>query len=688
MAADVKIDIAAEFTGKKAFKQADTATEKLSKGVKRLAGAIGLAFSARAVVNFGRLAVKASLDQQAEQNRLNQLLKVGVGATTQEIALLNDQAKALEKIGVVAGGNITQTQSQLATFNLQVSTIERLTPAILDYVTAEKGATASTADFKSMTNGLAQALNGNFASLTRVGFVLDENTKKQIKSGTETERAEALVKVLNSTYKDFNKNLRETDAGQMQVLANAAQEATTIIGTGLIDALKNLGEDNSVANLASAMETAAVRTADVVRGMADLIAQIKTIPGFNLDFSGVYEMSYLARFEKRGKQSRLGEAGGFPQGAPSEFQSGINARKEAAAAEAEAKARKLAAAQAAKLAALQKKTLKSQQDALKLAKAKAVFDLQQIQIEAALKGKISKEDEIRLKLMQAIEGEKFTQIEKYQKALESAQAKTAELQKAVAAVGEAKASDPFSNWAGYVKTAIDLTNTVAQASLQAGLDAGAKLSQALSGARYAAQGAAAAQASQDAAAIAGAYGAAGAAASGALAAQSKAAQDAAAAQIKAAQDAAAAQTALLTASSAEQKAALEAQFKAQQDAIAAQSKAQLEALQAQLKAEAAAFKELADATAAAAEAALLTGANDYATASLAKIASEAAAQTAAAAAAQAAADQAAAAATTSSSNNPITITVNTGIGDPNAIAEEIQKVLEDAYQRGSLLRAE
>jgi hypothetical protein len=160
------------------------------------------------------LAVKASLEQQAEQNRLNQLLKVGVGATTQEIALLNDQAKVLEKIGVVSGGNITQTQSQLATFNLQVSTIEALTPAILDYVTAEKGATASTADFKSMTNGLAQALNGNFASLTRVGFVLDENTKKQIANGTEAERADALVKVLNSTYKDFNKNLREL---QMQV---------------------------------------------------------------------------------------------------------------------------------------------------------------------------------------------------------------------------------------------------------------------------------------------------------------------------------------------------------------------------------------------------------------------------------------------------------------------------------------
>ena len=285
---NVAINIAAEFTGKKAFKQAETSADKLGKGVKRLAGALGLAFSTRAIVNFGRLAVKASLDQQAEQNRLNQLLKVGVGATTQEIALLNDQAKVLEKIGVVSSGNITQTQSQLATFNLQVSTIEALTPAILDYVTAEKGATASTADFKSMTNGLAQALNGNFASLTRVGFVLDENTKKQIANGTEAERADALVKVLNSTYKDFNKNLRATDAGQMQVLSNAAQDATAIIGTGLLDALKELGKDSSVDNLAQKMQDTAVYTADVIRGIGVLVEKLKGLGG--LDWGYAIEM--------------------------------------------------------------------------------------------------------------------------------------------------------------------------------------------------------------------------------------------------------------------------------------------------------------------------------------------------------------------------------------------------------------
>jgi hypothetical protein len=275
--ANVVIDIAAEFTGKKAFKQAETSTEKLTRNVKQLAGALGLGFGTAQVIAFGKASVKAALEAQAQQERLANLVKVTVNARDAEIQSLYDQADALQQIGVVNKENITQTQSQLATFNLQIDTIKTLTPAILDYVTAEKGAAASADQFKQMTNGLAQALNGNFASLTKVGFVLDEQTKKTIKSGTETERAAALVKVLDSTYKDFNKNLANTPTGQMQKLANAADDAKEIIGQGLIDALVGLGEDKSVQNLATNMQNFAIQTANVIRGIGKLIEKIQAL---------------------------------------------------------------------------------------------------------------------------------------------------------------------------------------------------------------------------------------------------------------------------------------------------------------------------------------------------------------------------------------------------------------------------
>jgi hypothetical protein len=453
--ADLKIDIASEFTGNKAFRQAETATDKLVKTTKRLAGAIGIAFSTQAVINFGRLAVKASMDQQAEQNRLNQLLKVGVGATTQEIALLNDQTKALERIGVVTGGNITQTQSQLATFNLQVSTIKTLTPAILDYVTAEKGATASTADFKSMTNGLAQALNGNFASLTRVGFVLDENTKKQIKSGTETERANALVKVLNSTYKDFNKNLRDTDAGKMQVLANAAEEAKTIIGTGLIDALKGVGESNSVDNLAQQMQDFAIYTADAIRGIGILSAKLKSIPvigglGFKeiltlIPVAGAYLAEGIDRLEKAGRAARLGEESfNFASGGGAGTFSAD--RVSEAARQKKLKDDELKRAKA--LAKIENDRLKKAREKTALDKAGSLFDQQQTSIIAALKGQVTDEERKRLELQLAILTGNTTEASKLAGEIAKSQGLSQQLAAYLASMPDAK--NPFTAWKSYL----------------------------------------------------------------------------------------------------------------------------------------------------------------------------------------------------------------------------------------------
>jgi CII-binding regulator of phage lambda lysogenization HflD len=221
----------------KSVQQASSGMANFATKVKQIGASIGIAFAGTQVLQFGRDVIAQAMEAEAQQQRLYQLMKVGTGATDEQIASLNAQADALERVGVVTGSNITQTQSQLATFNLQTDTIKRLTPAILDYVTAEKGANASADEFKQMTNGLAQALNGNFGSLTRVGFVLDDHTKKLISSGTEAERSAAIVEVLNSTYKGFNEELRNTPAGQMQALRNDFDKIKEDLGKKLLPAL-------------------------------------------------------------------------------------------------------------------------------------------------------------------------------------------------------------------------------------------------------------------------------------------------------------------------------------------------------------------------------------------------------------------------------------------------------------------
>jgi hypothetical protein len=221
----------------KSVQTASTGMSNFVGKLKQVGATMGIAFAGTQVLQFGRDVIAQAMEAEAQQQRLAQLMKVSVGATDEQVAALNAQADALEKVGVVTGGNITQTQSQLATFNLQTETIQRLTPAILDYVTAEKGANASADEFKQMTNGLAQALNGNFGSLTRVGFVLDDHTKKLISSGTEAERSAAIVDVLNSTYKGFNEELRNTPAGQMQALRNDFDKLKEELGKKLLPAM-------------------------------------------------------------------------------------------------------------------------------------------------------------------------------------------------------------------------------------------------------------------------------------------------------------------------------------------------------------------------------------------------------------------------------------------------------------------
>jgi hypothetical protein len=403
MAIDINIGSKLDAKG---FKQAESATEKLTRNVKNLAGTLGLAFGTAAVVAYGKASVKAALESQAEQERLNNILRVTTGATQSQIDVLNEQADALERIGVVTGGNIKTTQSQLATFDLQISTIKTLTPAILDYVTAEKGATASASDFKSMTNGLAQALNGNFTSLTRTGFVLDEVTKKTIKEGTETERAAALVKVLNSTYKDFNANLRNTDSGKMQVLANTAREVQTIIGAGIIDSLKLLSEDTTIDGLTVKMKQLALATSDVSTGFALFLKDVKD--GLEADpilgsFFGwlLDDIGSGIIFEKAGKERRERLAYNKNEHKAKQLNLAVDNKADKLTKAQVAAQNKLLATQR-KIAAEKKKQEILDKAALVLAQGQKLFDEEGIQLAAAAQGKLTEEERVRVALKKDI----------------------------------------------------------------------------------------------------------------------------------------------------------------------------------------------------------------------------------------------------------------------------------------------
>jgi hypothetical protein len=428
--------------------KADKAVNNLQKSTVKLGRALGVALSTTAIVAYGKSAVRAFANAEAQQDRLVRLLKVGVGATDSQIDSLNKQAEALEKVGVVGAGTVTQVQSQLATFNLQASTIAALTPSILDYVTAEKGAAATTEEFKTATNGLAQALNGNFSSLTRVGFVIDQNTRDLIKNGTEAQRTAAIVKVLDSTYKGFNASLRNTTVGGLQLLSNAADTAREAIGESLVDALARVSGGSEASDAVETIEsiTTSIQTLITVTG-AGVAGLVKLYKALDLitTLGGLTGADgfLVQRFERKpSTPSTSTNRSASPAGTALRTR---QEREQQALADRRAKENALlnkkSAAATKALTAEQKK-----QNALK--KAGTIFDQEQIQIIAALKGNISKEDRLRLELQLALATENVDEVQKLSKELALSQGLGMDLAKFLASLPSAK--NPFEAWKSFL----------------------------------------------------------------------------------------------------------------------------------------------------------------------------------------------------------------------------------------------
>ena len=72
---NIVIDILAEFTGKNAFKQAETSTDRLNRSAKSLGKTLGLTFSGAAVLAYAKKSIKAAAEDQAAQASLAQTLK-------------------------------------------------------------------------------------------------------------------------------------------------------------------------------------------------------------------------------------------------------------------------------------------------------------------------------------------------------------------------------------------------------------------------------------------------------------------------------------------------------------------------------------------------------------------------------------------------------------------------------------
>jgi hypothetical protein len=356
--------------------KADSAVKRFDKTVSKLGRNLGLTLGTAVMVRYGRAAVKAFAADEAAANRL---------------------ATAVDNLG------LSFSQVQVATF---IDELERsaaiaddvLRPAFQGLLTT----TGSLTKSQELLNNAIQISRASGVDLATVATDLGKGyvgiTRGLIKYNTGLTRAEITTKSFNEILgimlarsAGAAQAYLDTTSYKMEVLTTATGRAQETIGKGLVDALARVGGGTEASDAAKAIDNIAKATSNVIVALGTGIGLIEKFRKGYTNFLAGGDVDAMLEAPKPSANRSKSPAG--------------TAQRTAQQRAAEATAAK----RAKELAALQTKQVKSQkaltdeqkkQNALK--KAGSIFDLEQIQIIAALQGKLSKDDETRLKAQFAL----------------------------------------------------------------------------------------------------------------------------------------------------------------------------------------------------------------------------------------------------------------------------------------------
>ena len=364
---NIVIDIAAEFTGKNAFKKAETSTDKLSKGVKSLAKTLGVAFGTQQILAYGKAAVKAAAEDEKAQKQLALALKnVGLG---RQAAASEGYIQKLQKEYGILDDNLRPAYQTLAVATRSTTESQKLLLLAMD-ISASK-----SIDLGVVTKALSKAYLGNTTALGK----LDTGISK---ADLKTKSFEQITAELSKTFAGSATTSANTFQGSMDKLSVASANAQEIIGQGLINALKGLGDDKSIDGLATDMENLATKISGAIQGiglMIEALQKIPSIPGLG----AITQLDKFFQFTNIGLALKLFEAAN--RGSANNPAEGLAHLAELEARYTAATLKSSKKLTAEELKQLKAKKLKAAIDKANLALGKAdeVFDLEKIGLQAA-----------------------------------------------------------------------------------------------------------------------------------------------------------------------------------------------------------------------------------------------------------------------------------------------------------------
>jgi hypothetical protein len=233
MAADaaIKIDIATEFTGKKAFAKAESATTTLTKSVRNLAGAFGLAFGARTLARYSQQAVKAfAADDKAARVLAGTLKNLGLSYAATDVASFID---SLEKQFGVVDDLLRPAYQRLLTQTSDYRLAQDLLRTSLD-LSAQSGK-----DVLTVSADLGKAFAGNTRGLIKYGLGF---TKAELAAASFDDVLARIAQVSSGQAA----LAADTISGKLAKIDAAAQRASETIGGALVDSFAQLAGNGDI----------------------------------------------------------------------------------------------------------------------------------------------------------------------------------------------------------------------------------------------------------------------------------------------------------------------------------------------------------------------------------------------------------------------------------------------------------
>lgn len=255
------ISIASKFDAK-GFKQADTALGKLNGTAKKVAGSLGLAFGAAAISQYGKAAVKAFAEDEAAARRLTTAVEnLGIGFANPQIT---EYIANLEKSAAIADDVLRPAFQGLLTTTGSLTQSQKL---LNDAITISR---ASGVDLATVTEDLGKGYVGITRGLTKYNTGL---TRAELTSKSFNEILGVILKRSAGAAEDY----LDTTAYKFDVLSVATSNAAEIIGGGLVDAFALVGGGTDASDAAYVIESIATALANVSRQAGRTVGVIPTL---------------------------------------------------------------------------------------------------------------------------------------------------------------------------------------------------------------------------------------------------------------------------------------------------------------------------------------------------------------------------------------------------------------------------